>query len=278
LIIEKAMRVAMYGRPGPTYVELPAEVIYDRIDEAALKLPRPIPPPPLTLADPAAVQAAINLLRSAKNPVVIVGKGAAYGRAEKEVTHFVEQTGLPFLPTPMAKGVLPDDHAQSVAAARNLALQSADVILLLGARLNWILHYGRPPRFSKDVKFIQVDIHGEELGNSVRPEVALAGEIKAVLTQFNGILAAEPFHFPETSAWWKALHNKVAQNKSVNDKLCADERMPLSYYRALKGVHDALPHDAIIVSEGANTMDIGRTILDNKLPRHRLDAGTVPSA
>jgi len=80
--------------------------------------------------------------------------------------------------------------------------------------------------------------------------------------------------FSPSSAWWTALKSKVASNKATNDKLCADDRVPLSYYRALKGVHDALPRDTIIVSEGANTMDIGRTIFDNTLPRHRLDAGT----
>lgn len=272
--IEKAIRVAMYGRPGPTYVELPAEVIYDLMDESKLVLPRPVPPPPLTFADPKSVRAALELLKTAKNPLVIVGKGTAYARAEAEATHFVEKTGLPFLPTPMGKGVLSDEHSQSVAAARNLALQSADVILLLGARLNWILHFGQTPRYNKDVKFIHVEIAPEELNNSVRAEVALAGDIKAVLTQLNDLLAKSPFQFPKASPWWNALNDKVAKNKAVNAKLCADERMPLSYYRALKGVHDTLPHDAIIVSEGANTMDIGRTIFDNRLPRHRLDAGT----
>jgi len=147
----------------------------------------------------------------------------------------------------------------------------------LGARLNWILHFGQPPRFRKDVKFIQVDLSGEEIHNTVRAEVGLVGDSKAVLTQFNEFLNTKEFasfHFSQDNAWWKALKDKSDKNKAVNAELCADERLPLSYYRALKGVHDALPTDAIIVSEGANTMDIGRTILDNSLPRHRLDAGS----
>lgn len=275
--LEKAYRAAIYGRPGATYVDLPAEVIYDKIDEAKLTFPPPCPQVPRTFADPRAVVSALQLLKTARNPLIIVGKGAAYARAEDEVHQFVKKTGFPFLPTPMGKGVIPDTHPQAVSAARTFALQNADVVLLIGARLNWILHFGLPPRWRKDVKFIQIDISGEEMHNNVRGAVSLIGDAKAVMSQLNELLESKDhasFSFPSSSEWWKQLQTNVEKNRRVSENLYRDNQVPMSYYRAIKGVQDCLPKDAIIVSEGANTMDIGRTILDNSNPRHRLDAGT----
>jgi 2-hydroxyacyl-CoA lyase 1 len=276
--IEKAYRAAFYGRPGATYLDIPAEVIYDRIDESKLHFPGVCPPPPLTYADPQGVAEALRLLKSAHNPLVIIGKGAAYARAENEIKQFVEKTGFPFLPTPMGKGVMPDDHGQGVSAARTFALQNADVVLLIGARLNWILHFGLPPRWRKDVKIIQIDIAGDEMHNNIRNAVSLIGDARAVMSQFNQLLQTDSAHrnfsFGKSNDWWKQLDARISKNRKISENLYVEDKLPMTYYRALKGVQDTLPKDAIIVSEGANTMDIGRTILDNSLPRHRLDAGT----
>uniref|UniRef100_A0A673H267 2-hydroxyacyl-CoA lyase n=1 Tax=Sinocyclocheilus rhinocerous TaxID=307959 RepID=A0A673H267_9TELE len=195
---------------------------------------------PLCSADSREITQAVRLLRAAQRPLIIIGKGAAYARAEKEVRELVEVTGIPFLPTPMGKGILPDDHPNCVAAARSRALLQADVIVLLGARLNWILHFGFPPRFSPHVKIIQVDLCAEELSNNVRAASALLGDIGAVVRQ----------------------------------SLALRSTLPMNYYTAFHHISELLPKDCIIVSEGANTMDIGRTMLLNYLPRHRLDAGT----
>ncbi|CAN7996723.1 unnamed protein product [Ixodes pacificus] len=154
--IEKAVRASLYGRPGATYLDLPGNMILGEVASEALTDPPCCPDPPRVLAEPPTVAQALNLLREAKRPLVIVGKGASYARAEKSVREFLESTGLPYLPTPMGKGLLPDDHPQCISPARSNALsQEADVILLLGARLNWMLHFGRPPRFSAGVKIIQ---------------------------------------------------------------------------------------------------------------------------
>src|SRR3990170_4043866 len=143
--------------------------------EAASPQPPRVPDAPRPLADASAVQAALDTLRQAERPLVIVGKGAAYARAEDEVREFIEKTQLPYLASPMGKGLLPDDHPLSVAAARSFALQNADVVFLMAARLNWILHYGRPPRFREDVRVIQLDIAGEEIGTEPPPPRAPAG-------------------------------------------------------------------------------------------------------
>ncbi|XP_071532215.1 2-hydroxyacyl-CoA lyase 1-like isoform X2 [Panulirus ornatus] len=270
--VAKAIKCTIYGRPGAAYLDLPGNLIAERVDESLIFQHPKCPPPPISLASPDSVLEAVTLLCGAQRPLVVVGKGAAYARAEEQIHCLLEKTGIPFLPTPMGKGVVPDDHPLCVAPARTKALLEADVILLLGARLNWILHFGRPPRYASDVKFIHVDLCSEEFHNSVNGSVVLLGDLRAVCGQLQeavpGTLVAS--HSP----WWSQLQEKVQDNKSISTKMAQDISEPLNYYAVLHHLYQLLPHDCIIVSEGANTMDIGRTILLNKFPRHRLDAGT----
>uniref|UniRef100_A0A673HL39 2-hydroxyacyl-CoA lyase n=1 Tax=Sinocyclocheilus rhinocerous TaxID=307959 RepID=A0A673HL39_9TELE len=232
------------------------------------------PAPPVSQADSREITQAVRLLKAAQRPLIIIGKGVAYARAEKEVRELVEVTGIPFLPTPMGKGVLPDDHPNCVAAARSRALLQADVIVLLGARLNWILHFGFPPRFSPHVKIIQVDLCAEELSNNVRAASALLGDIRAVVRQLLETVRSESWRFPSDSEWWSTLKEKMTANAQISKSLALQSTLPMNYYTAFHHISELLPKDCIIVSEGANTMDIGRTMLLNYLPRHRLDAGT----
>uniref|UniRef100_UPI003AAF757F 2-hydroxyacyl-CoA lyase 1 isoform X3 n=1 Tax=Centroberyx gerrardi TaxID=166262 RepID=UPI003AAF757F len=236
----QAVRTSMYGRPGACYVDISGDMVNAKVNRSNVRVVSCCPPPPVSLADHTAITEALSVLKGAKRPLVIIGKGAAYGRAEAALRELVERSGLPFLPTPMGKGVLPDDHPNCVAAARSRALLQADVVVLLGARLNWILHFGLPPRFDPHVKVIQVDLCAEEMGNNVRPAVALLGDINAIVSQVLALQSA----------------------------------VPMNYYTVFHHISQLLPHDCVIVSEGANTMDIGRTMLHNYLPRHRLDAGT----
>lgn len=273
-VIEKAVRTSIYGRPGACYVDIAGDMVNAKVDRKRVREVSCCPPPPVSLAENGAVTEAISVLKAAKTPLIIVGKGAAYGRAETALREFVEMSGLPFLPTPMGKGVLPDDHPNCVAAARSRALLQADVILLLGARLNWILHFGLPPRFNPNVKIIQVDLCAEEMGNNVRPAVSLLGDVNAIVTQLLASVKTDDWHYPSKTEWWSALKEKIAANAKTTKALALEETMPMNYYTVFHHISQLLPHDCIIVSEGANTMDIGRTMLNNYLPRHRLDAGT----
>ncbi|KAL2103166.1 hypothetical protein ACEWY4_000034 [Coilia grayii] len=182
-VIEKAVRSSMFGRPGACYVDIPGDMVNARVDQSHVRQVTCCPPPPVSLAPPTEVLKAVTLIKQAQRPLLILGKGAAYGRAESEVCELVEGCGLPFLPMPMGKGVVPDQHPHCVSAARSRALLYADVVVLLGARLNWMLHFGFPPRFNTHVKIIQVDLCAEEMGNNVRPAVALLGDIRSVVTQ-----------------------------------------------------------------------------------------------
>uniref|UniRef100_A0A669P6D3 2-hydroxyacyl-CoA lyase n=1 Tax=Phasianus colchicus TaxID=9054 RepID=A0A669P6D3_PHACC len=236
----QAVRTSIYGRPGSCYIDIPGDFVNLQVNKSSVKYVECCPPPPISTAEHSAVSEAASIIAHAKQPLLIIGKGASYSRAENNIRKFVDLSGLPFLPTPMAKGVVPDNHPNCVAAARSMALLHADVIILLGARLNWILHFGLPPRFRQDVKVIQIDICAEEMGNNVRPAAMLLGDINAITKQ----------------------------------DLALQKSLPMNYYTVFHHIRELIPKDCILVSEGANTMDIGRTMLPNYHPRQRLDAGT----
>ncbi|GIY15063.1 2-hydroxyacyl-CoA lyase 1, partial [Caerostris darwini] len=272
--VEKAVRQSTFGRPGASYIDLPADIIAQESSESAIIYPPKCPDPPASLAPVHLIKSLTDVLTSAERPLVIVGKGSAYGHAENPVRKLIDEYQIPFLPSPMGKGVVSDRDPFCVSSARSKALARADVILLLGARLNWILHFGKPPRFNENVKFLQVDICMEELHNSKQASVAVTGDISAIVMQIIGELNHRNWRFPQNSMWWTELQEKMSQNFSAIEEMMLDKSTPLNYYAAYNEIQTLMPRDAIIVNEGANTMDIGRTMLLNDFPRHRLDAGT----
>lgn len=273
-LVAHAVHQAWYGRPGAVYLDLPGDVLDAEVDEEAVTYPPPVPPPPRPAADPAQIGAALDVLRGAQRPLAIVGKGAVWADAAPEIRRLIDATGLPFLPSPMGKGVVPDDHPGSVAAARSYALQHADAVLLLGSRLNWILHFGLPPRFAEDLKVVQIDIAAEELGVNVPAAVGIAADLKAATGQLVEALERSPWRCDPTGAWRKALAAEVARKKDELKPALEADDAPMGYYRPLAEIQRALPPDATVIAEGSNTMDISRSVIDHTLPGHRLDAGT----
>jgi 2-hydroxyacyl-CoA lyase 1 len=272
--IATAVRLAISGRPGPVYLDLPGDIIMSRIDESKIDYPPRVEAPPTPTVDPALIKKALGTLRSARQPLAIIGKGAAWARAEEQVRRFIDETHLPFLASPMGKGVVPDDHPLSVAAARTYALQNADLVFLIGARLNWIMHFGLPPRFRQDLRVVQLDIAAEEIGTNVPTEVPLVGDAKAVMTQMVAALEEDPWQISASSPWRQGLQKEIEAKRAATVPMLESDDVPMNYYRPLQEIQDALPRDAIIVTEGASTMDISRQVLDNYEPRHRLDAGS----
>ena len=272
--VEQAVRHSIYGRPGASYLDMPDDIIQGEVDDNEVQMAATIPEPPRMQAVPEDVEAALDAMESAERPLVIVGKGMAWAQAEDEVRAFIERTQLPFLASPMGKGVMDDNHPLSVGAARSHALKEADVIFLMGARLNWILHFGLPPRFNKDVRIVQLDISPEAIGNNAPTEVALVGDGKTIVNQLNGALENRQWFFPTGSDWMAAIQEKAEANAAAVKPMIDDDSAPTNYYRALKDISAWATEDAVIIGEGANTMDIGRTQLPNVSPRLRLDAGT----
>ena len=272
--VEKAVRTSIYGRPGPVYLDMPDDIIQEAVEEDDIYEAAPVADPPRMQAMGEDIEAALDALESAERPLVIVGKGMAWSRAEDEVRAFIERTQVPFLASPLGKGVIDDNHPLSVGAARSHALREADVIFLMGARLNWIMHFGKPPRFNKKVRVVQLDISPEAIGNNVPTEVALVGDGKAVVGQLNAALGGRQWFYPADTEWRSAIAEKAAGNAEQIRPMLEDDSAPTNYYRALKDIAAWAGKDAIIVGEGANTMDIGRTQLPNASPRLRLDAGS----
>ncbi|XP_078378274.1 2-hydroxyacyl-CoA lyase 1-like isoform X1 [Oculina patagonica] len=277
--VEKAVRTSMYGRQGASFLELPSNMVTEKV---AASNARPIgrcPPPPKCLADPSSVDKAVKVLSEARKPLVIIGKGAAYAHAEKPLQEFVERCKVPFLLTPMGKGVISDEHPLCVAAARSRALSQSDVIFLFGARLNWILHFGKPPAFQVDVKIIQIDLHAEEMGNNVPAEVALLGDLKSVAEQLGAAVirtfGEKPTNPYGSPSWGKELKEISDANKQRQEELTKETTVPMTYYQVYGQLKKHLPHDCIIVNEGANTMCIGETMITSHFPRNRLDPGTL---
>ena len=272
--VEMATRNAIYGRPGATYLDMPDDIIRGTCELDKVAQAERVPEPPRMVAPAENVEAALNLLEKAQRPLVILGKGMAWSRGEDEVRAFIERTQVPFVRSPMGKGVMPDDHPLSAGAARTLALQQADVIFLMGARLNWIFHFGLPPRYAKDVKVIQLDIAPEEIGHNKPTEVALVGDGKAIMAQLNKALANRQWFHPKDTPWRQALTKKAAENAATIKPQIDDDQGPAGYYRALRDVAAWMPKNAILSAEGAGTMDIGLTQLPSFNARSVLNAGT----
>jgi oxalyl-CoA decarboxylase len=274
--IARAIRAAVSGRPGGVYLDLTAEVLGLALDVATaekslVKVVDPAPPSP-----PAAesVARALELLAAAERPLAILGKGAAYARAEAEIRAFLEATGIPFLPMSMAKGLLPDDHPQSAAAARSYVIGNADVVLVAGARLNWLLSHGRAPLWSDKTRIVQIDISPTEIDSNRAVAAPVVGDIKSAFAAFNAAL--KPGRIERQGAWVEEIGKRKQQNiERMAARLNADPS-PMNFSSALRAVRNALQTqpDVYIVNEGANTLDFGRNIIDMSLPRHRLDSGT----
>jgi oxalyl-CoA decarboxylase len=274
--VARAIRTAVSGRPGGVYLDIPGAVLGQAIDAARAEdtIWRVVDPAPPQLPAPEAVDRALGLLAQAQRPLIVLGKGAAYAQADDVIRKFVETTGIPYLPMSMAKGLLPDSHPQSVAAARSLALARADVVMLVGARLNWLLDHGEPPRWSADVKFVQVDIAASEF-DSNRPIAApLAGDIGSVMSALLDRIDAHPILAP--AAWAGELAERRAHNDEAMRKRLAEDPHPMRFHNALRAIRDVLhgQPEVYLVNEGANALDVARNVIDMQVPRHRLDSGT----
>lgn len=274
--VARAIRTATSGRPGGVYLDIPGDVLGQAVEASAASgaIWRPVDPAPRLLPAPEAIDRALDVLAQAQRPLLVLSKGAAYAQADNVIREFVEHTGIPFLPMSMAKGLLPDSHPQSAAAARSLAMARADVVLLVGARLNWLLGNGESPQWSADAKFIQVDIEASEF-DSNRPIVApLTGDIGSVMSAL--LEAAADRSSVASAAWTGELADRKARNSAKMRRRLADDHHPMRFYNALGAIRSVLQRnpDVYVVNEGANALDLARNIIDMHLPRHRLDSGT----
>jgi oxalyl-CoA decarboxylase len=274
--VARAVRTAISGRPGGVYLDVPGDVLGQAMDAgaAAATIWRVVDPSPRQLPAPEAVDRALDVLAQARRPLIVLGKGAAYAQADGEIRKFVEDTGIPFLPMSMAKGLLPDSHPQSAAAARTLAIARADAVLLVGARLNWLLGHGESPQWAADARFVQVDIAASELDSNQPIAAPLVGDIGSVMSALCDAAAARPIAV--SAEWTTELGDRKALNDAKMSARLAENPYPMRFYNALGAIRDVLRENrgVYVVNEGANALDLARNVVDMELPRHRLDTGT----
>ncbi|UGA51121.1 MULTISPECIES: oxalyl-CoA decarboxylase [Dickeya] len=277
--IARAIRAAVSGRPGGVYLDLPAKLFSQTLplDAGRKSLIKVVDPAPRQLPAPDAVTRALELLKKAQKPLILLGKGAAYARADAEIRALVEKTGIPYLPMSMAKGLLPDTHELSAAATRSYVLKEADVVLLIGARLNWLLSHGKGKTWGQEngpKKFIQIDIAPTEIDSNVAIDAPLIGDVSSCVTALlNGI--GNDWAKPSND-WTGVIAERRAKNINKMADMLAARPSPMNFHSALSVVKAIVKDnpEAIVVSEGANTLDFGRSIVDMYLPRKRLDVGT----
>ena len=276
--VGRAIRAALSGRPGGVYLDLPAK-LFSQVMEAeagARSLVKVVDPAPAQLPAPSAVQRALDVLKSAKRPLIILGKGAAYAQADDAIRALVEKSGVPFLQMSMAKGLLPDTHPQSAGAARSTVLKDADVVMLVGARLNWLLSHGKGKTWGEpgSKTFIQIDIEPKEMDSNVAIVAPLVGDIGSCVS---ALLEAMGSKWPRPPAeWMSAVNARKEENIAKMAPRLMKNTAPMDFHSALGALRSIIKErpDAILVNEGANTLDLARGVIDMYKPRKRLDVGT----
>ncbi|HEX3937578.1 MAG TPA: oxalyl-CoA decarboxylase [Xanthobacteraceae bacterium] len=276
--LARAIRAAVSGRPGGVYLDLPAKLFGQVMDakEGEKSLVKVIDPAPAQIPAPAAVHRALEVLKGAKRPLIILGKGAAYAQADDAIRALVEKSGIPFLPMSMAKGLLPDTHPQCAGAARSTVLKDSDVVLMIGARLNWLLSHGKGKAWGEphSKKFVQIDIEPKEMDSNVEVVAPVVGDIGSCVA---ALLDGMGSKWPAPPAdWTAAVSKKREENVAKMAPRLMNNNTPMDYHGALGVLRTIVKErpDAILVNEGANTLDLARGIVDMYQPRKRLDVGT----
>ena len=276
--VARAIRAACSGRPGGVYLDLPAKLLSQTIDaeRGRKSLVRVIDPAPRQIPAAEAVERALDVIKGARRPLILLGKGAAYAQADDAIRSFVEKTGIPYLPMSMAKGLLPDTHAQSASAARSYVLAEADVVVLIGARLNWLLSHGKGKTWGAPApkKFVQIDISPTEIDSNVEIAAPVIGDIGSCVS---ALLAGVDAGFGKVdTAWTNAIGERKEKNLAKMAATLDKNPSPMNFHSALRAIRDVLKTrpDINVVNEGANTLDFARSIIDMHQPRKRFDSGT----
>jgi thiamine pyrophosphate-dependent acetolactate synthase large subunit-like protein len=271
-VVDTAFRQATSGRPGPVYIDMPGDILGEKIEEEQLHYPGPWKPAPRSLGDPGAVREAVALLAKAERPVIIAGSGVWWSDGAAALRAFVEATGIPFYTTPISRGLIPEDHELAFLNARSKAFTEADVVLAVGTRFNWVIQFGRPPRFAADLKVIHVDINPTQLGHNRSVDVPIAGDARAVLDQLRA--EAEGKISPKRyTAWTGKLRTLDAEKGAEQDKSMSREETPIHPLRLCKEIRDFMRRDSILVVDGQEILNFGRQAIPTYVAGHRLNSG-----
>lgn len=275
--VARAYRAAVSGRPGGVYIDMTTPALAEIMDasEAEKLFYEPVDVYTPVAPNQQAVARAVELLSTATRPAILLGKGAAYARAEDRIKKLVETCNIPYLPMSMAKGIMPDNGPLSALSCRSDIMEKSDVVMIVGARLNWMLSFGRG-KWNPAIKFIQLDVEPQEIDVNVPVAAPVVGDINlsldAILAGMEGKkMQADPAWVPSLQAETKAKNIKFADRLKT-----ASTKQPMDHWSALSAVKPILEAnpDVILINEGANTLDDTRDAVDMALPRHRVDCAT----
>jgi acetolactate synthase-1/2/3 large subunit len=273
-VVATAFREATSGRPGPVYLDLPGDILGEKVEEDAVVYPAPWKAAPRTLGDPGAVREAIALLARAERPVILAGSGVWWSDGAAALQALVEATGIPFYTTPISRGLIPEDHALAFLNARSKAFTEADVVLAVGTRFNWVIQFGRAPRFAADMKVIHVDVNPAQLGHNRAVDVPIAGDARAVLEQLRA--EAEGKIQPKQYAAWTGKLRTLDSEKSAEmDKAMSPDTTPIHPLRLCKEIRDFVRRDSILVVDGQEILNYGRQAIPTFVAGHRLNSGAL---
>ncbi len=276
--VARAIRAAVSGRPGGVYLDLPAALFGQTVEASlgAQSLVKVVDPAPRQLPAPDSIARAIDVLKGAKKPLIIIGKGAAYAQADELIKRFVERSGIPFLPMSMAKGLLPDNHPQSASAARSLVLKESDVVVMLGARLNWLLSHGKGKAWGApgSKKFVHIDIEPREMDSNVEIAAPVVGDITSCVEALDNAMGNDWKQPP--SDWLSAVYDKRDTNVAKLTQKVGSDLTPMDFHTALGALRQIIEErpETMLVNEGANTLDFARSVINMSKPRKRIDVGT----
>jgi thiamine pyrophosphate-dependent acetolactate synthase large subunit-like protein len=270
-----AFRKARTGRPGPVYLDLPSDVLQGAVEAEQVYWPSNYYTDAPPLGNPAHVKRAAELLRHAERPILVVGKGVRWSEPTAELRALVESLEMPFLTSPMGRGFIPDDHALNFGAARSTMMRDADVVLIVGSRLNWVFGFGR--QFPSAAKIIHIDIEPEEIGANRGVEVGIVGDARAVLQQLLAELADQTAGLAAPAVerpWLTALREQVEKNAAALAPLLDYDGTPIRTHRLLREVRDVFPRQTIYTVDGQLTLAAGRQVLGSYTPASRLNSGS----
>jgi thiamine pyrophosphate-dependent acetolactate synthase large subunit-like protein len=267
-----AMVRARHGKPGPVYLDMPGNMLYEKVDEARIA-PRPsLKEMAMPNPDSRSIEGAVELLQAARKPILLTGSGIHWSRAGQQMRRFVETTGIPFFTTPQGRGVVPEDHPLCLLGARSFAFREADVVLIVGTRFNFIIGQGRPPRFSGDARFVQVDVEAEEIGRVRSVELGIVGDAGAVLDQLT-VAAKGRVWFGNESTWVQELQVRDQQSREKTAALLDSDQIPIHPLRLCREIRDFIPRDAILAVDGHEIMNMSRQAIPSFSPGARLNPG-----
>ncbi|MDX2159307.1 MAG: thiamine pyrophosphate-binding protein [Hyphomicrobiaceae bacterium] len=274
-LVNLAISQAMTGRTGPVYLDLPGDILYQEVDESKIEYPEPFvyakrARPAINAND---VKAIVDALSKAKQPVLVTGSGVQWSEADAEMLAFVEASGIPFYTTPQGRGVIPEDHKYSYLTSRAAAFKDADVILVVGTRMNYVIGNAAPPRWNAGAKVVRIDIDPVEIATAPRKlDIGVVADAKIAFGQLTEAIKGKvtPAAF---ETWRERLRTRNVQKAAEAEQALSNNDSPIHPLRLCKEVRDILDRDAVLCVDGQETLNYARQAIPQYTARHRINSG-----